>query len=143
MAGIDCLCLFLFRYESLGWEEGGDDLDGVGSEGAVFEGVTGLGSSFRGCPVESVDTSGLGKRGVAGGGVCEVETGLITSGEALSGLAMRRPPSEPDRSRSPFMMDELHSNQMGDSNRFLLRFDEALKTSIRGTDWREGFVEIL
>lgn len=104
MAGIDCLCLFLLRYDSLGWEEGGDVLDGVDNEGEVCEGVTGLRSSFRGCPEKSDDASGLGKRAVAGGGVSKVETGLITSGEASSGLAMRRPPSEPDRSRSPFMM---------------------------------------
>ncbi len=121
MAGIDCLCLFLLRYESLGWEVGEDVLGGVENEDGVLEGVAGLKSLVRGCSVESVDASGLGKRAVAEGGVSEVETGWIGSGAASSGLAMRRPPSEPDRSRSPFMMGELHSHDKGDSRRSVVR----------------------
>ncbi len=39
----------------------------------------------------------------------EVETDLAISGEASSGLAMRRPPSEPERSRSPFMVETTSS----------------------------------
>ncbi len=124
---------------------GEDVLDGVENEGDVLDGVTGLRSLFCGCPVEPVDASGLGKGEVADGGVSEVETGLMISGAASSGLAMRRPPREPDRSRSPFMMGELHSHDKGDSRKSVVRFGRKgfLRSFVAGADRREGFVEMM
>jgi hypothetical protein len=107
-----CLCCFRLRYESLGCDEG-DDLEGADDEDDVSKGVRGLLSSLRTCDGELLCASGLGLEEVAGAELSEVEAPLARSGEASSGFAMRRPPSEPDKSRSPFMIELIHAKQQG------------------------------
>ena len=108
---MDCLCCFRLKYESPGCDEEGDDLEGAEVAGDVSKGETGLRSPFRGCDGGSFCVSWLNMGEVAGADLCEVRTFLATSGEASSGFAMRRPPSEPDKSRSPFMMEQLPSGR--------------------------------
>ena len=103
---MDCPFCFRVRYESWDWDEKGDVLDGADNEGGDFEGE--LPPSSRGCDRELFCMTGLGSRETAGVEVSKVE---IDPGEALSGFAMRRPPSEPDKSKSPFMMEQLHPNE--------------------------------
>jgi hypothetical protein len=107
-----CLCCFRLRYESLGCDEG-DDLEAAGVEHDVSKGARGLLSSLRTCDGELLCASGLGLGEVAGPELSEVETPLAISGEASSGFAMRRPPSEPDKSRSPVMIELIHAKQQG------------------------------
>ena len=90
----------------------GEGLEAVDVEGVVpkAKGETGLCSSFRGGEEESFCVRGLRIGGRAGAELSEVEAGLATSGEASSGFAIRRPPREPDRSRSPVMVGWPHPN---------------------------------
>lgn len=108
---MDCLCCVRARYESFGCEEDGDVLEGADVASRVSKGVSGLRTSFSDFDGESVCVSGLdvGDADIAGAELSGGETVFAISCEVSSGFAMRRPPREPDRSRSPFMMRSLHS----------------------------------
>lgn len=115
---MDCLCCFRLAYVSLGCDEEGEDLEGAEVGGGICDGERGLRSSCRGCISESFGLSGQGEGELTGIELSEAESVLATSsGEASSGFAMRRPPSEPDKSRSPFMMELRHSIEIGGLNR--------------------------